>query len=124
LGLTAPRLREHPTLKEIADTLTLEIAPAGRISRDGVVWWSIDKADYGVVNPGAPTGVPEVYILWIGSAYYIDIGTDGARSVPSAVQRSGRAGFLIEGAARSAVEVLALLDEWAIPRSRRTRIPG
>jgi hypothetical protein len=29
---------EHPLQKQIADTLRLEIAPPGKVSRDGVVW--------------------------------------------------------------------------------------
>ena len=42
--LTRPIVREHPLQKQIADTLKIEIAPAGRVSRDGVVWFSIDFA--------------------------------------------------------------------------------
>jgi hypothetical protein len=43
--MTAPRAR-HPLQKQIADALRLEIAPPGKVSGDGVVWWSIDHASY------------------------------------------------------------------------------
>jgi hypothetical protein len=31
---------EHPLQRQIADALRLELAPPGKVSRDGVVWWS------------------------------------------------------------------------------------
>jgi hypothetical protein len=47
---------EHPLQKQIADALRLEIAPPGKMSRDGVVWWSVDHASYAGAAPGARPG--------------------------------------------------------------------
>jgi hypothetical protein len=41
-----PPVAEHPLQCQIADALRLEIAPPGKVSRDGVVWWSVDHAAY------------------------------------------------------------------------------
>ena len=46
---------EHPLQRQIADALRLELAPPGKVSCDGVVWWSIDHASYaGARQPGTP----------------------------------------------------------------------
>jgi hypothetical protein len=37
-------LAEHPLQRQVADALRLEIAPPGKVSRDGVAWWSVDHA--------------------------------------------------------------------------------
>ena len=47
---------EHPLQRQIADVLRLEIAPPGKVSRDGVVWWSVDHASYAGTAPGARIG--------------------------------------------------------------------
>ena len=47
---------EHPLQRQIADALRLEIAPPGKVSRDGVVWWSVDHAAYAGTAPGARIG--------------------------------------------------------------------
>jgi hypothetical protein len=36
-------MAEHPLQRPIADALRLEIAPPGKVSRDGVVWWSVGQ---------------------------------------------------------------------------------
>ena len=36
-----PAVPEHPLQRQIADALRLEIAPHGKVSRDGVVRWSV-----------------------------------------------------------------------------------
>ena len=35
-----PPVAEHPLQRQIADALRLEIAPPGKVSRHGVVWWT------------------------------------------------------------------------------------
>ena len=60
---------EHPLQRQIADALRLEIAPLGKVSRDGVVWWSVDHASYAGTAPGARigrgivAGVPDLFVL-------------------------------------------------------------
>jgi hypothetical protein len=49
-------MAEHPLQRQIADSLRLEIAPPGKVSRDGVVWWSGDHASYPGSAPGARVG--------------------------------------------------------------------
>ena len=65
---------EHPLQRQIADALRLEIAPPGRVSRDGVVWWSVDHASFAGSAPGARVGrgivagVPDLFVLHRGIA--------------------------------------------------------
>jgi hypothetical protein len=115
--------------KQIADVLRIEIAPPGRLSVHGVVWWSIDHANYAGEVPGVRVGrgiiagVPDVFVLYRGHAFMIEIKTiegefsDAQRSLIAAVL--GAAGRV--GAARNAWEALACLDVWAIPRHHRVR---
>jgi hypothetical protein len=35
---------EHPLQRQIADALWLDVALPGKVSRDGVVWRSVDHA--------------------------------------------------------------------------------
>ena len=125
--LTAPIVREHPIQKQIADVLRIEIAPAGKVSKLGVVWWSIDHANYAGEVPGVRigrgiiAGIPDTFVLHCGRAHLIEIkAEDGELSV---AQRSVAAAVLASGGrvgvARDATEVLACLDEWQIPRNRR-----
>src|SRR6516225_4625088 len=64
-----PMVAEHPLQKQIADALRLEIAPPSKVSRDGVVWWSVDHASYASAAPGARVGrgivagVPDLFVL-------------------------------------------------------------
>jgi len=118
---------EHPLQRQIADALRLEIAPPGKASRDGVVWWSVDHAAYAGTAPGARigrgivAGVPDLFVLHRGIAYMIEIKTeagvlsDAQRSVATAVLAAG--GHV--GIARDDEEALACLDAWGIPRTRR-----
>jgi hypothetical protein len=118
---------EHPLQKQIADALRLELAPPGKVSRDGVVWWSVDHASYAGTAPGARVGrgivagVPDLFVLHRGIAHMVEIKTpagelsDPQQSVMSAVLASG--GRI--GVVRNADEMLGLLDVWGIPRARR-----
>lgn len=128
--LTAPIVREHPIQKQIADVLRLEIAPPGKVSKAGVVWWSIDHANYAGEVPGVRigrgiiAGIPDTFILWRGIAHLIEIKaddgelSDAQQSVIAAVLAAyGRVGVV-----RDATETLGCLDQWAIPRNRRVSV--
>jgi len=127
--LTRPIVREHPLQKQIADTLKIEIAPAGRVSRDGVVWFSIDFADFGGVAPGARVGrgvvagPPDIVILWLGRAHWIEVkAEDGSLSdAQKSVITALLAAQCHIGVARDAAETLRCLDLWEIPRAHRTQ---
>lgn len=127
--LTAPIVREHPLQKQIADVLRLEIAPPGKVSRHGVVWWCVDHANYAGEVPGIRVGrgiiagVPDVLILHLGAAFMIEIKaedgelSDAQRAVLCAVLAArGRVAV-----ARDAGEVIETLDYWKIPRARRVK---
>jgi hypothetical protein len=125
--LTPPVVREHPLQKQIADVLRIEIAPPGKVSRAGVVWWSIDHANYAGEVPGVRigrgiiAGIPDTFLLYRGLAHLVEIKTDDGEL--SAAQQSVAAAVLVAGGrvgvARDATEVLACIDQWQIPRARR-----
>lgn len=128
--LTAPVVREGPMHRQVADVMRLEIAPAGRVSPEGVVWFSIDMAAYSGVAPGLRTargcvaGVPDMIVLYQGRVGWIELKSrDGTLSDP---QRSMAATLLLSGCrigvARDADECLRCLDEWEIPRAHRVRM--
>jgi hypothetical protein len=127
--LTAPIVREHPIQKQVADVLRIEIAPPGKVSKAGVVWWSIDHANYAGEVPGVRigrgiiAGIPDTFVLYRGLAHLIEIkAEDGSLSV---AQQSVAAAVLASGGrvgvARDATETLACIDQWQIPRNRRVR---
>jgi hypothetical protein len=125
--LTPPIVREHPIQKQICDVLRIEIAPPGKLSLPGVVWWSIDHAAYSGEVPGIRidrgiiAGIPDTFLLYRGQAHLIEIkALDGVlseaqQSVASAVLGAGGR----VGVARDAGEVLTCIDAWQIPRARR-----
>lgn len=125
-----PVVPEHPLARQIADVLTIELAPAGRLSPAGVVWYAIDHAAYAGATPGARVGrgiiagIPDLFVLWGGLAGFIEIKT--AAGVLSKPQRAVIAGVLggggRVGVARDAVETLACLDCWRVPRAGITRL--
>ena len=59
-----------------------EIAPPGKVARDGVVWWSVDHASYAGAAPGARigrgivAGVPDLFVLHRGIAQMIEVKTN------------------------------------------------
>lgn len=128
--LTPPVVREHPLQKQIADVFRLEIAAPGKVSKDGVVWWSIDHANYagevpGVrVSRGIIAGIADTFILHRGRSHFIEIKADDGEL--SAAQRSVATAVLVAGGrvgiARDASEALMCLDEWDIPRNRRVAL--
>jgi hypothetical protein len=127
--LTAPLAREHPRQAAIARTLTIEIARAGHLSPAGVVWFAVDHADFAGKVPAARigrgiiAGIPDVWVLWGGRYYVIEIkADDGELSAPQqeVIVAMARNGGRI-AVARDWVEVLACLDAWQIPRAKRVR---
>jgi hypothetical protein len=116
--------------KQIADVLRIEIAPPGKVSKSGVVWWSADIADYGGSVPGIRVGrgliagIPDLFVLWRGMAHFLEIKTEVGEL--SLAQQSVGTALLVAGGrigvARNAAEVLAILDAWGIPRARRVTL--
>jgi hypothetical protein len=123
---------EYPLQRQIADALRLELAPPDKVSRDGVVWWSVDHAAYASTAPGARigrgivAGVPDLFVLHRGIAHMVEIKTaagelsDPQQSVMAAVLASGGR----VGVVRNAEEMLGLLDAWGIPRAKRRGLRG
>lgn len=128
--LTRPIVGEHPFQAQVASVLRLEIAPAGRISDHGVVWYSIDHADYagsvpGIrVGRGVVAGIPDVFLLYSGISHFIELKrldgilSDGQRALIVALAIAGGR----VGAANSVEQVIECLDTWGIPRTRRTKL--
>lgn len=128
--LKAPVVPEHSNHKQIADVLRLELAPAGKVSKHGVVWWSIDHANYAGEVPGIRmgrgiiAGIADIYIVYQGRAYHPEVKTpDGVLSeaqkavAAAVICAGGKVGFVIDAA-----DMIELLDAWAIPRARRVAI--
>jgi hypothetical protein len=128
--LTPPKVHEHPRQKAICDVLRIEIAPAGKLSRAGVLWYSIDHANYAGEVPGLRldrgivAGILDMFLLYQGRGHFVEIKTEEGRlseaqqSVTSALLMSGGR----VGAARDVGEMLRLLDCWEIPRARRVKL--
>jgi hypothetical protein len=107
-----PPVPEHPLQRQIADALRLEIAPPCKVSRDGVVWWSIDHASYAGIAPsarvgrGIVAGVPDTFMLWQGRAYLIEIKTPaGELSDPRqpVMASGGRVGVVCDAEERRVI---------------------
>jgi len=122
-----PPVREHPLHRAIAHALAIELAPAGRVSADGVVWWSVDLAaylgnmPYSHTSRGCVPGIPDVFILHKGRSHMMEIkAQDGQMSWP---QRTLAAAVIGSGGrvaiASTVSAAIAALDEWQIPRARR-----
>ena len=118
---------EHSLQRQICDMLRLEIAPPGKVSRQGVVWFAIDHANFAGEVPGLRigrgiiAGIPDTFILWSGLAFFVEVKTqdgilsDAQQSVMAAVLASGGR----VGVVRDAYETLGCLDAWGIPRAHR-----
>jgi hypothetical protein len=128
--LTPPVVAEHPLQAQIARVLTLEIAPAGKVSKHGVTWYSVDHANYAGEVPGIRlgrgivAGILDTFILFQGGAHFIELKTaDGhlsehQKAVATAVLVAGGR----VGVATTAEQVLACLDAWSIPRNNRIKV--
>lgn len=127
--LVAPVVPEHAIQKQITDVLRIEIAPPGKVSKDGVCWFSIDHANFAGEIPGIRigrgicAGIFDMFLLHRGQAYFIEIKT--AIGSLSLSQQSVCAALLVAGGkvgvVRDAAETIAMIDAWAIPRARRIR---
>jgi hypothetical protein len=125
--LAAPVVPEHSIQRQVADVLRIELAPAGKVSKAGVCWYAIDHANYAGEVPGIRigrgicAGIADLFVLWCGQAHFIELKTEAGEL--SLAQQSVCAALLVAGGrvgvARDAREVLALIDAWGIPRSRR-----
>lgn len=110
--------------------LRLEIAPAGKVSVDGVVWFSIDHADFAGNVPGIRmtrgiiAGIPDTIVLHRGRAYCMEVkADDGQMSEPQkALATALLAANCNYAVVRDAAEAIAVLDTWHIPRARRTAL--
>jgi hypothetical protein len=128
--LRPPVVPEHATQKQITDVLRLEIAPAGKVSRHGVVWWSVDHANYAGEVPGIRmgrgivAGLPDLLFLHLGRAFLIELKTevgivsDAQRGVLAACLAARCAVAVVTGVA----ELLRVLDAWGVPRAGRVRL--
>jgi hypothetical protein len=126
--LSAPRIGEWQIQRQVAQVLAIELAPAGKVSDAGVIWWSCDHANH-AGHPGARVGrgliagIPDLQVIFQGRAYFIELKAADGRT--SKRQDELAAGILDAGAhialARSYREVLSALDIWCIPRARRVR---
>jgi hypothetical protein len=127
--LTRPVVREHPLQKQICDVLRIEIAPPGKVSAAGVVWFAIDHANFAGEVPGIRigrgiiAGISDLFVLYRGITHFAEIkADDGQLSVPqqsvaaAVIAAQGRVGVVRDGD-----EMLDCLDQWEIPRARRVR---
>lgn len=130
LRLSIPEPPEHATQAAICRVLGLEIAAPGRLSPQGVAWWCIDIADFGGVPGtrvarGVIAGVPDLFLLYRGKSFFIEIKRAGTGQLSGPQQWLlpvlAAAGSAI-GVARDPREVLALVDEWQIPRANRVTL--
>lgn len=128
--LKAPVIREHPLQKQICSVLRIEIAPPGKVSKYGVVWWAVDHANYAGEVPGLRTGrgviagVSDLYILWRGRAYHPEIKAEDG--VMSTAQMAVSAAVLASGGrvavVQSAADLMECIDGWGIPRAHRVTL--
>jgi hypothetical protein len=125
--LTAPVVPEHSLQKQICDVLRIEIAPPGKVSKHGVVWWAVDHANYAGEVPGIRigrgivAGLTDLFVLYQGRAYFPEIKTpvgvlsDAQQAVAAAVLAAGGRCAVV----RDAADMLVALDAWGVPRARR-----
>ena len=124
------RYQDCPFRFFAADVLRLELAPAGKVSRSGVLWFCVDHANYAGEVPGIRigrgivAGLPDLFVLHAGRAYLIELkAADGQLSEPQkAFIAAGLCSAVHVGVACSVDDVLRLLDAWDIPRNKRVRM--
>ena len=128
--LSAPIVREHPRQRQIADLLRRAIGAPGKVSKDGVTWFSIDHAAaFGdlpstFLGRGIIAGIPDLVVLHRGRAHWIEVKADDGVLEPW--QQAVATAILLSGCplaiARDAFEVLDLLDRWEIPYRKGMKI--
>jgi len=128
--LSAPVVREHPIQAQVTKLLTIEIAPPGKVSKHGVCWFAVDHANYAGEVPGVRVGrgiiagLADLWFIYRGLVHCIELkAIDGELTL---AQQSVAIAITIAGArvgiATRAEDVLACVDEWRIPRHRRTTL--
>lgn len=129
-ALVEEHVREHAEQRAMTKVLTMEIARAGHVSPQGVVWFSLDQSNSHDAVPGIRVGrgicagVPDVIFLYQGKSYWLELKSrDGCLSDP---QRSMAATLLLSGCrigvATDVDGVLRALDEWGVPRKRMFKV--
>ena len=125
--LSMPVVPEHSLQAVLTRTLTLEIAPPGKLSRFGVLWFSIDMANFAGEVPGVRigrgiiAGVPDVLLFHIGRGFLIELKAEDGQLTEAQMEVIAAATFAgVKCAVADSVDaVLRILDEWSIPRRRR-----
>src|SRR6187455_1126417 len=108
--LTAPVVPEHSLQKQVADALRLEIAPAGKLSAHGAMWFSVDHANFAGEVPGLRltrgivAGLPDMFVLHRGKAHLIEL--KGAYGMLSDAQKSVLAAATLAGVPVAVVDNL------------------
>jgi hypothetical protein len=130
--LTMPEPLELDLHRQIAEALTMEIAPARHISRHAVVWWASDISNSAMARPGARAaqgiggGIPDLMFLYRGEIYFQEIKRLRA-GVLSDMQAEFMAAARLAGAPSAicwdSESCLFNLDRWQIPRHRRLIFP-
>lgn len=127
--LVAPvvRTREAALHRQIADVFRLEIAAPGRRSSHGVIWFSVDLAAYAGDVPGIRTGrgciagIPDIFVLHGPLVHLMEVKSEDGRL--SDAQQDFAANAIVSGipftVVCSAIEALAALDHWKVPRAHR-----
>jgi hypothetical protein len=127
--LIAPVIREFALHVQIARVLELELARAGHLSPSGVMWFSVEHANFAGVPGtrsarGVIAGCPDVQILYRGRAYFLELKAEDGRL--SKAQKEIHGALIAAGCqvavARNAEEVLGAIDAWGIPRAHRTAL--
>ena len=129
--LVMPVVPEHSIQRTMTKVLTIEIAPAGKLSKFGVVWFSVDHANYAGEVPGVRvgrgmiSGVPDTFFLYRGRAFLLELKSeDGSLSdEQKAVIAAATLAGVPVACANSMEQVLRALDIWGLPRKRRLMFP-
>lgn len=130
LILTMPEPLELDLHRSIAETLKLEIGPAMKISKQGVLWWASDISNSAMARPGSRLalgiggGVPDLMFLYRAKIFFQEIKRLQA-GVLSELQAEFMAAAQLAGAPSAICwdprSCLDNLDVWEIPRKRIVR---
>lgn len=127
--IVAPVVREPILHRQIADALRYEIGAPGKVSPEGVTWYSVDMAAYAGKVPGLRTGrgciagVADINVIYKGMGHFIELKALDGRLSPAQCEMATTY-YLVGarfGVARDIDETLELLDTWGIPRAYRVR---
>ena len=127
--LEMPTIPEHSIQRTMTKVLTIEIAPAGKLSKFGALWFSVDHANYAGEVPGIRlgrgivAGIPDVFILYRGKCYLIELKSeDGSLTEEQkATLAAARLAGVEVACCTTMDQILQTLDVWQIPRNRRLK---